>query len=212
MGLHAPVQDGANLWLLPLLVAALGIPLRQGDFIYTSGCSRYTLARTPGFHHRCPKKGTRPMSVEENKALVRRYWESGQSEAMRGNLDVIHQYFADHFHDHTSLHPEDPGVQGMKEQIAEAGQATPDLRTEVVDIAAEDDLVFVHWRATATHEGKHQTTKHVRDIEPTGEEATVSGISLYRLEGGKFVESWGYHNVLEYALARGKAGAPGGSS
>jgi len=152
------------------------------------------------------------MSVEENKALVRRYWESGQSEAMRGNLDVIHQYFADHFHDHTSLHPEDPGVQGMKEQIAEAGRATPDLRTEVVDIAAEDDLVFVHWRATATHEGQHQTTKHVRDIEPTGEEATVSGISLYRLEGGKFVESWGYHNVLEYALARGKAGAPGGSS
>jgi hypothetical protein len=55
-------------------------------------------------------------------------------------------------------------------------------------------------------------TKHVRDIEPTGEEATVSGISLYRIEGGKFVESWHYHDVLEYALARGMAGAPGDSS
>src|SRR5215213_10937747 len=43
------------------------------------------------------------------------------------------------------------------------------------------DLVFVHWRATATHEGQHQIHKHVRDIEPTGEEGTVSGISLYRI-------------------------------
>jgi len=152
------------------------------------------------------------MSVEENKALIRRYLESGRQEAMRGNLDVVHQYFADHYHDHTSMHPEQPGVQGVKELMADWGQAIPDLRTEIVHIAAEDDLVFLHWRATATHEGKHQMTKHVRDVEPTGEEETVSGISLYRIDGGKFVESWHYHSVLEYALARGKAGAPGGSS
>jgi hypothetical protein len=79
-----------------------------------------------------------------------------------------------------------------------------------LNIAGEDDLVFVHWQATATQEREDQTTKHVRDIEPTGEEATVSGISLYRIEGGKIVESWHYHDVLEYALARGKA--PGGNS
>jgi predicted SnoaL-like aldol condensation-catalyzing enzyme len=152
------------------------------------------------------------MSVEENKALVRQYLESGRREAMRGNLDVVHQYFADHYHDHTSMHPDQPGVQGVKEIIADWGQATPDLRTEVMDIAAEDDLVFVRWQGTATHAGQHQTTKHVRDIEPTGEEETVSGISLYRIEEGRFVESWHYHNVLEYALARGKTGAPGGNS
>jgi len=152
------------------------------------------------------------MSVEENKALVRRYLESGRQEAMQGNLDVLHQYFADHYHDHTTLHPEEPGVQGVKELMADWGQAIPDLRTEVVDIAAEDDLVFVHWLGTATHSGKHQVAKHVRDIEPTGEEETVSGISLYRIEGGKFVESWHYHNVLDYALQRGLAGAAGGSS
>ena len=152
------------------------------------------------------------MSVEENKALVRQYLESGRPEAMRGNLDVVHQYFADHYQDHTSIHSEHTGVQGVKEVIADWSRATPDLRTEVVNIAAADDIVFVHWRGTATHEGKHQVTKHVRDIEPTGEEETVSGISLYRIEEGKFVESWHYHSVLEYSLERGKAGAPGGSS
>jgi predicted SnoaL-like aldol condensation-catalyzing enzyme len=86
------------------------------------------------------------MSVEENKALVQRYLESGRQEVMRGNLDVVHQYFADHYHDHSSLHPEHAGEQGVKELMADWGQATPDLRTEIVDIAAEEDLVFVHWR------------------------------------------------------------------
>ena len=152
------------------------------------------------------------MSVEENKALVRRFLEREYQDAMRGNLDVVHQYFADHYHDHTSLHPENPGVHGVKALIADVGQATPDVRMEVVDIAAEDDLVFVHWQATGTHEGQHQVNKHVRDIEPTGEEGTVSGIALYRIEGGKFVEGWNYHNVLEYALEAGKAGPPDGSS
>lgn len=152
------------------------------------------------------------MSLEENKALVRRYMESGRQEGMQGNVDVAHQYFADHFHDHTALHPEHPGVHGVKALMADWGQATPDLRTEVLDIAAEEDLVFVHWRGTATHEGKHQMTKHVRDVEPTGEEGIVSGITLYRIEGGKFVERWSYHDLLEYALEAGKAGASGGSS
>ena len=152
------------------------------------------------------------MSAEENKALVLRYFESGYQEAHEGNLDVVHQYFADHFHDHTSMHPDHPGVHGVKELISDSSQANPDLRMEVLDIAAEGDIVFVHWRATATHEGQHQLYKHVRDIEPTGEEGTASGITLYRIEGGKFVEMWNYHNVLEYALEHGMAGAPGGGS
>ena len=152
------------------------------------------------------------MSVEGNKALARRFFENGYQEVMRGNLDVAHQYFADHYHDHTSLHSEQPGVHGLKELISDAGQAAPDMRIELVDIAADEDVVFVHWQATGTHEGQHQVNKHVRDIQPTGEEGTASGISLYRIEGGKFVEGWSYHNVLEYALERGMTGESGGSS
>jgi C-1 hydroxylase len=152
------------------------------------------------------------MSMEENKALVRRFLERGYQEAMRGNLDVVHQYFADHYHDHTPLHPEESGMQGVKELVADTGQATPDVRMEVAHIAADGDRAFVHWRATGTHEGQHQVTKHVRDIDPPGEEGTASGIILYRIEEGKFVESWNYHNLLEYALEAGKAGTPGAST
>ena len=152
------------------------------------------------------------MSVEENKALVQRFIENGYQEAMRGNLDVVHQYFADHYHDHTPLHTEQSGVHGVKELIADTGQGTPDLRIEIVHIAADGDLVFAHWRATGTHEEQLEVTKHLHDLEPSGEEGTASGIILYRIEGGKFVEGWNYHNVLEHALARGMGGAPGGGS
>jgi predicted SnoaL-like aldol condensation-catalyzing enzyme len=152
------------------------------------------------------------MSVEENKALVRAFLENGYQEALRGNLDVVHQYFADHYHDHTPMHPEHAGVHGVKELIGDSSQATPDLRIEVLDIAAEGNIVFVHWQVTATHEGQHQLYKHVREVQPTGEEGTASGITLYRIEGGKFVESWNYHNALEYALERGMAGASGDNS
>jgi hypothetical protein len=74
-------------------------------------------------------------------------------------------------------------VHGVKEAIADSGQADPDLQVEVLDMAAEDDIVFVHWRAAGTHEGQYKVVKHVRDVEPTGEEGIVSGILLYRIEG-----------------------------
>ena len=152
------------------------------------------------------------MSEEENKALVRRLMEEAYQEAASGNLDVLHQYFADHYQNHTPLHPEHPGMQGMKEVIADLGQGTPDLRWEVLHIAADGDLVFVHGRATFTHQQQHQITKHVRNVEPTGEEGTVSGIILYRIEGGKIAEGWYYLNLLEYALAQRQGGVPTATS
>jgi len=81
---------------------------------------------------------------------------------------------------------------------------------EVMDIAANEDVVFVHWQATGRHEEQHQVNRHVRDIQPTGEAGTASGISLYRIEGGKFVEGWNYHSVLEFA--RGMGDGSSGSS
>ena len=149
------------------------------------------------------------MSEADNMALARRFIEPGYQEAMSGNLDVVHQYFADNYQDHTPLHPEHSGVHGVKELIADTGRATPDLRMEALQIAADGDLVFVHWRATGTHQQQHQITKHARHLEPSGAEESVSGINLYRIEGGKFVEGWHYHNVLEYvqALAQGRSAA-----
>lgn len=152
------------------------------------------------------------MSEEGNKELVRRFMEEAYQDVASGDLDVLHQYFADHYRNHTPFHPEQSGIQGMKEVIADLGRAMPDLRWDVLHSAADGDLVFAHVRATFTHEGQHEVTKHVRHVEPTGEEGTVSGIILYRVEGGKFAEGWYYLNLLEYALAQRQGATPPGDS
>src|SRR5919206_520445 len=164
---------------------------------YSARCHALILGRRSQPHRPLPVKGRSRMSEEDNKALVRRYIEHGFLEATGGNLDVAHQYFADHYQDHTPTHPEHSGVQGVKEVAADVGQASPDMRQEVEHIAADGDLVFVHWRSVGTHQQQHQIVTHVRNVEPTGEEGTISGISLYRIAGGKFLEGWHYHNVLE---------------
>ena len=78
--------------------------IRERSGMYVGVQSGY-VGKDPEISSSLPEKGARPMSVDENKALVRRFFESGYQEAHEGNLDVVHQYFADHFHDHTSLHP-----------------------------------------------------------------------------------------------------------
>ena len=142
------------------------------------------------------------MSAQENEALVRRYFEQGIPEATRGNVDVLHQYFADHYIDHTPLHPDNHGLEGTKEVLADSGQATTGGQLEVLHMAAAGDLVFTHWRGRGTHEQKHQTVKYIRRIEPSGQEEEVGGISLFRIEGGKIVEGWHYHNLAERVLRR----------
>ncbi len=136
-------------------------------------------------------------------SLVRRFFEQGFKEAAQGNLTHLQEYFADHFHDHTSLHHAANGLDAIKEMAADTGQAAGDFQFEIWHMAAEGDLVFTHYHFAATHSGQYQVVKHVKDVEPGDEEEQVSGIVLFRLEGGKIVEGWHYHNILEYAQQRG---------
>src|SRR3712207_1559946 len=124
------------------------------------------------------------MSTDDNKAIVRRFWEQGFKEASQGNLTHLHEYFADHYQDHTSLHHADSGLEALKEMATDVGQATSDFQFEIRHMAAEGDLVFTHFAFAATHSGQYQVVKHVKDVEPSDAEQQVSGSALFRLEGG----------------------------
>lgn len=71
---------------------------------------------------------------------------------------------------------------------------TPDVRYTINRIFAKGDEVIVQWTATGTFLGAYGT------IEPHGEQISYSGITIYRLENGKIVESWTEdddHDALE---------------
>jgi predicted ester cyclase len=118
----------------------------------------------------------RPMSAEENKALVRREQEELWSHT--GNLDAAGELFVP---DH---------AEAAKQEAADFRRGFPDVVSTIEDLIAEGDKVVARWRARATHQGEYM------GISPTGNRVEFTGISIYRIEAGKIAESWNVEDDL----------------
>jgi len=129
------------------------------------------------------------MSVAENKALVRRFYEEVWD---RGNVEFAHAVFADDYVRH-DLRPTDalPGAAGMAKIAADFRFAFPDARWRVDLVLGEDDLVAARWTATGTHTGSWGA------VAPTGKHVTFSGVNIFRFGAdGKVAEIWNHRDDL----------------
>ena len=128
------------------------------------------------------------MSVDENKALVRRFYEEVWA---RGNLDVADEVFADEYvrHDFRGGEPE-PGPEGQKRIAGDFRAAFPDLRWEIDFLVGEGDMVVARWTASGTHDGPWA------GVTPTGRSMRLSGINVFRFADGKVVEIWNHRDDL----------------
>ena len=81
--------------------------------------------------------------------------------------------------------------------------AFPDLKRPVEDLVAEGDKVVARWTSVGTHEGAFQ------GIPPTGKTVTTSGITVFRLEGGKIVEEWSESDMVGMLTQLGVIPSPG---
>jgi len=116
------------------------------------------------------------MSAEENKAVVRR--EQGELWNHNGDLDAAEKlYAADQ-------------AEAARQEAANFRQGFPDVISAIEDLIAEGDKVVARWRSRATHQGDYL------DIAPTGKEVEFTGISFYRIEGGKIAQSWNIEDKL----------------
>jgi steroid delta-isomerase-like uncharacterized protein len=128
------------------------------------------------------------MSVEENKALVRRFyaevWE-------RGHLEVAHEVFAEDYVRH-ELRPGEAlrGPAGQAKIAEDFRRAFPDLRFEVELVLGDSDLVAARWTAQGTHTGPWGT------IEPSGRPMRFSGVNIFRFADRKVVEIWNHRDDL----------------
>ncbi len=122
------------------------------------------------------------MSVEENKALLRRYVEKVLNE---GNLNAIDEFFAVDCVDHTAPSGTSPGVNGIKQLLMVTFEAISNFCVTIEDMIAEGDKVVSLFKGRGTHTGEFM------GIAPTGREITVMQISIDRIAGGKIVEHWG---------------------
>ena len=123
----------------------------------------------------CEKK------TEKNKALTRRHFEEDWNQ---GKLDVIDEIFATDYVGHQPGGTDIQGPEGLKQFVTMGRTAFPDIQFTVEDQIAEGDKVVIRWTLTGTHKGEYM------GIPPTGVQVRVTGISFFRIAGGKIVERW----------------------
>jgi predicted ester cyclase len=119
--------------------------------------------------------------MADAKLIVKRLFE----EPWKGNLDVIDEYVAPGYVGHDPAEPEPiRGPAGARANIEKYIAGFPGGAITVDDQIAEGDKVATRWTGRGTHTGE------LAGIPPTGKEATVSGLTISRLEGGQVVEEW----------------------
>lgn len=125
------------------------------------------------------------MSLEENKALVRRYF----TEVGHGNIAVVDELFAEDFADHLAGAP--PGTrQSHRGLVSMFLAAFPDLHAEIEDQLAEDDRVVTRLIWRGTHRGEFQ------GIPATGRAVTIPTIRIDRMVGDRIAENWVVFDTL----------------
>jgi predicted ester cyclase len=121
------------------------------------------------------------MSAQENEALVRRYFEEGW---VKGNVAAVEDFMVPNYIEHQVPDVQLASRDSLKQLLATYYKAFPDMKSVLHDIFAQGDRVAFRWSVNGTHLGDWV------GIPPTGNHITASGITIYRITGGKAVEGW----------------------
>ena len=127
------------------------------------------------------------MSIEQNKALARRWSEEVWG---KGNLATIDELFATNFVFNYAPPGVSPDREGYKQTVTNMCAPFADIRGTIEDMVAEGDKVVVRWTWRGIHKGEYM------GVAPTGKQATITGINILRIVGGKIVEEWGEMDML----------------
>jgi predicted ester cyclase len=122
-----------------------------------------------------------PVSAEENESLVRRYFEEAW---VKRNLAAVDELMVPNYVEHQIPDGRLTSRHSLKQLLAMYYKAFPDMKSVLHDIFAQGDRVMYRWSVNATHLGDWL------GISPTGNHMRATGITIYRIVGGKAVEGW----------------------
>ena len=132
------------------------------------------------------------MTIESNKAIVRKYIELWST----GNLSIADEVLAAGFVDHT--HPQwVPGPESVKQEVQAFREGFPDARISVEQMISEGDLVAFRFILRGTHLGTFA------GFPPTGKENVLPGVDFIRIADGKMLELWSVQDTLSWAQQLG---------
>ena len=114
------------------------------------------------------------MSIAENKALARRFFQEVWNDKREAAID---EFIAEHAAGNDADFG--AGREGFREQWRKWHAAFPDLHFEIEDVIAEDDKVLARWTLTGTHRGEFM------GVPASGRSVRVSGMSLDIIKDGQ---------------------------
>ncbi len=107
-------------------------------------------------------------------------------EAVAGrDLDALDDLFAPGYIEHDPGRPSaSDGPEPVKQKLAEYYSAFPDLVLHLSERTHDDGTIILHLRGCGTQTGWLDL------LPPTGHQATIDGVLVLLLRGGKVVEGW----------------------
>lgn len=143
------------------------------------------------------------MSIEENKTMIREYYESFGDisrahqiqEAKDRNAEaerVVRSIFAKYISPDCIFHSNE-GDRSMEEEIKQAAMffaAFPDFKVIIDEMVAEGDRVVTLFTLQGTHKGT------IFGVAPTFKEVIGKAVTIKRLKDGKLVEEWSLIDIL----------------
>lgn len=134
------------------------------------------------------------MTSEENKLLVRRFYEEVVNT---GNVDAIERFLAPEYTEVHDGQRHAVGLDGARAHVVGVRQTYPDLHLTIERQIAEGEWVATCITARGTHRGSWL------GMRPTGKPVAFTGVNVDRVVGGRIVEHGGAANLLGPLLAIG---------
>ncbi|QSQ22885.1 ester cyclase [Pyxidicoccus parkwayensis] len=119
---------------------------------------------------------------EENKAIVRRFYEEVMNH---GRVDVLDEIMTPDFKDHgETLLGSPTGREVLKQGITGTRQILEGLTVHLHQIHAEGNLVGVRGRMSCVHRGTFF------GVPGTGNALSWAGLAMFRIQEGRIAERW----------------------
>lgn len=122
---------------------------------------------------------------QQNKQIVRRFLRA----FAEGDVATLEAIVAEDVRDRQAPPGSRPGRQGLLDAVAMFRAGLPDLEISIEREVAEGDLVAVNGTVAGTHRGP------MLGAPATGRRVTFAFMDLYRIAGGRIVETWHVEDI-----------------
>lgn len=123
------------------------------------------------------------MGIEENKDLVRRFYDQAINSRDPSAVDRL---LSEDF-----THDDEPrGRAGQREAVDAFLAGFSDLHNEILMLFCEGDLVAAHQRWAGTHDGPFA------GVAPTGREVAFTSTAVLKIRDGEIAAAWDEVDLL----------------